>query len=224
MALHREDVVRAALELLDEVGLDRLTTRALTDRLGVQRGALYWHVRSKQELLGAMADAVVAGVFTAPGTGDGADNGAQAGWAGRTADFAHRLRGALLARRDGARLVSAHLAPGAATLGAVEEGLALMRAQGLALAQAAMFGHAVTSYVIGFVLQEQAAHTGTEAGAGAGSGADGDDRADAGTAPPVDPRRYPHLAQWQAEQPADPDQAFSAGLAFLTAGLAAQLS
>ncbi|MGW2371783.1 MULTISPECIES: TetR/AcrR family transcriptional regulator C-terminal domain-containing protein [Kitasatospora] len=209
MALHREDVVRAALDLLDEVGLERLTTRALTDRLGVQRGALYWHVRSKHELLGAMADTVVARAFTAIDTGDGE----AAGWAERTTRFAHRLRQALLAHRDGARLVSGHLTPGTGTLETVEEGLARMRAEGLTLAQAATFGHAVTSYVIGFVLQEQAAHTGRARQAGAGDNA----------AATVDPERYPHLAEWQTGQPADPDHAFTAGLAFLTAGLSAQL-
>ncbi|MFJ4190988.1 TetR/AcrR family transcriptional regulator C-terminal domain-containing protein [Kitasatospora sp. NPDC089509] len=208
MALHRDDVVAAALDLLDEVGLDRLTTRALTERLGVAPGALYWHVRSKRELLGAMADAVVAPAFAAAPV-----PGGQAGWAARTEAFAHRLRAALLGRRDGARLVSGYLAPGAATLGAVEEGLALMRAEGLALAQAAVLGHAVTSYVIGFVLQEQAA--------GAGDG---------GSGPGFDPGRYPNLLQWQAEQAQQagrgaggPGAPFDAGLALLTAGLAAGL-
>ncbi|MER7849418.1 TetR/AcrR family transcriptional regulator C-terminal domain-containing protein [Kitasatospora sp. NPDC096077] len=205
MALHRDDVVAAALDLLDEVGLDRLTTRALTERLGVAPGALYWHVRSKRELLGAMADAVVAPAFAAAPV-----PGGQAGWAARTEAFAHRLRAALLGRRDGARLVSGYLAPGAATLGAVEEGLALMRAEGLALAQAAVLGHAVTSYVIGFVLQEQAARA--EDGGGGGG-------------PGFDPGRYPNLLQWQAEQArqAGPGAPFDAGLALLTAGLAAGL-
>lgn len=207
MALHRDDVIAAALELLDEVGLERLTTRALTERLGVAPGALYWHVRTKRELLGAMADAVVAPAFApaaapacaAPGEG-------APGWAGRTEAFAHRLRGALLGRRDGARLVSAHLAPGAATLGAVEDGLALMRGEGLSLAQAGVLGHAVTSYVIGFVLQEQSGQDGGGAAAG------------------LDPARYPNLLQWQAEQAGrGGGDAFAAGLALLTAGLAAQL-
>ncbi|KJS54447.1 hypothetical protein VM98_18885 [Streptomyces rubellomurinus subsp. indigoferus] len=201
MALHREDVVRAALELLDEVGLDRLTTRALTDRLGVQRGALYWHVRSKGELLAAMAEAVMVEVFAEQPAVAPAASGRD--WAEQTTAFAHRMRRALLTHRDGARLVSGHLAPGAAVLDAVEEGLSLMRAAGLPLATAAMFGHAVTSYVTGFVLQEQAEH------------------GEAAPAPGLDPGRYPNLLQWEAERPADRDHAFAAGLAFLVRGLAA---
>ncbi|MFD7455354.1 TetR/AcrR family transcriptional regulator C-terminal domain-containing protein [Kitasatospora sp. NPDC059827] len=208
MALHRNDVIAAALDLLDEVGLERLTTRALTERLGVAPGALYWHVRSKQELLTAMADTVAAPAFSTPGTGNG--EGAEAetkpgSWAEHTEAFAHRLRRALLGRRDGARLVSGHLAPGTATLRSVEDGLALMSAQGLTPTQAAVLGHAVTSYVIGFVLQEQQVHAPTGGAAG------------------PDPAQFPLLVQWQTEHPG-PEATFTAGLTLLTTGLAAQLA
>ena len=40
--LDLDQVVQAAITLLDEVGLDGLTTRALATRLGVQSPALYW--------------------------------------------------------------------------------------------------------------------------------------------------------------------------------------
>lgn len=45
----------AALELLNEVGVDGLTTRRLADKLGVKQPALYWHFKNKQELLNEMA-------------------------------------------------------------------------------------------------------------------------------------------------------------------------
>ena len=53
--LDRERVVRAALALLDEVGLDGLTLRRLAQDLGVKAPALYWHVASKADLLHEMA-------------------------------------------------------------------------------------------------------------------------------------------------------------------------
>lgn len=53
--LTKAAIVRAALDLLDEAGMDGLTVRALASRLGVQAPALYWHVRSKQALLDEMA-------------------------------------------------------------------------------------------------------------------------------------------------------------------------
>ena len=54
MALDRAQVVTAAIELLDEVGLDGLTLRRLAQELGVQAPALYWHFKDKQELLDQM--------------------------------------------------------------------------------------------------------------------------------------------------------------------------
>jgi len=219
MALHREDVIRAAVELLDEVGLDRLTTRALTTRLGVQPGALYWHVRSKGELLTAIADEIMSGAFAAPasaGALPGSSAGASAvasveaegagGWAEQTASFAHRMRRALLAHRDGARVVVGHLSMNSASLEAAEQGLSLMRGAGLGLARAAYFGDTVTSYVTGFVLQEQ-------------------------VVPPVaaeplaglEPERYPNLWEWQSGKPVSRDEAFAAGLSLIIKGLRAEL-
>ncbi|MBZ8143936.1 TetR family transcriptional regulator, partial [Rubrivivax gelatinosus] len=49
--LHRDDVLRAALGLLNEVGIDALTTRRLAERLGVQSPTLYWHFESRAALL-----------------------------------------------------------------------------------------------------------------------------------------------------------------------------
>ncbi len=45
--LQPNTVIRAALDLLNEVGVDGLTTRKLAERLGVQQPALYWHFRNK---------------------------------------------------------------------------------------------------------------------------------------------------------------------------------
>ena len=59
-ALDRERVVRVALELLDEVGLDDLSMRRLAERLGVTAASLYWYVRDKSELLDLLADAMSA--------------------------------------------------------------------------------------------------------------------------------------------------------------------
>ena len=53
--LDRERIVRRALDLLDEAGLDGLTVRRLASDLGVQDAALYWHVPSKAALLDEMA-------------------------------------------------------------------------------------------------------------------------------------------------------------------------
>ncbi|HWC79422.1 MAG TPA: TetR/AcrR family transcriptional regulator C-terminal domain-containing protein [Pseudonocardiaceae bacterium] len=149
MPLRRDQVVRAALELLDEVGLDAFTTRALTDRLGVQRGALYWHVKSKQELLAAVTELIVRPVLADLDTVD-------RDWAEGYVGFAHRLREVMLAHRDGARLIAGHVLLRPGGLQRMEAGLARLAEQGVPPAFGARFGDTIASYVTGFVLQEQA--------------------------------------------------------------------
>jgi len=58
--LDKGTVIAAALELLNEVGMDSLTTRKLAERLKVQQPALYWHFQNKRALLDALAEAMLA--------------------------------------------------------------------------------------------------------------------------------------------------------------------
>src|SRR6266702_6753585 len=51
-------VVDRALQLADTVGLDALTIRKLATELGVTPMALYWHYRSKDELLEGLAERI----------------------------------------------------------------------------------------------------------------------------------------------------------------------
>ena len=53
--LTRAVVVDRALALADNAGLDALTIRKLASELGVTPMALYWHFRSKEDLLGGLA-------------------------------------------------------------------------------------------------------------------------------------------------------------------------
>lgn len=46
--LDRETIISAALDLLNEVGMEGLTTRKLAQKLGVEQPTLYWHVKNKR--------------------------------------------------------------------------------------------------------------------------------------------------------------------------------
>ena len=59
-----EAVVRAALEILDADGLDHITLREISSRLGVQAPALYWHFKNKEVLLAGLADQVWSEIET----------------------------------------------------------------------------------------------------------------------------------------------------------------
>ena len=68
--LNRDYVLRTAVALADERGIDAVSMRNLADELDVVPMALYKHVANKHELLDGMVDVVVAGIGPTP---DGAE-------------------------------------------------------------------------------------------------------------------------------------------------------
>ena len=98
MRLERQMVVRKALDLLGEAGLEGLTTRRLAEALGVQGPALYWHFKNKQELMDEMALVLLQDAYGPMAPGED--------WAQWMVDGARQLRRSLLSSRDGARLLA----------------------------------------------------------------------------------------------------------------------
>ena len=101
MALQRETVAHAALQLLDEVGLDGLTMRRLATYLDIQNPSLYWHFKNKQELLNCMAGLMIAEAFSELQPLEPEQD-----WANWLATLARQLRKTMLAYRDGARVLA----------------------------------------------------------------------------------------------------------------------
>jgi AcrR family transcriptional regulator len=56
--LTREQIIQAAIDLLDSEGLEGLNMRALGKRLGSAATAVYWHVGSKDNMVALAADQV----------------------------------------------------------------------------------------------------------------------------------------------------------------------
>ncbi len=146
--LDRDTIVTAALDLLDEVGLDGLTLRRLAQKLGVQAPALYWHVRNKQELLDLMAARL------------GVENEVDTLIPGETWQelltrntYAQRER--LLSYRDGARLV-AGTRPMEELVPRMERALAPLVGAGFTPGQALRALTTLNLFIHGFVLKEQA--------------------------------------------------------------------
>ncbi|MCM4085113.1 TetR/AcrR family transcriptional regulator C-terminal domain-containing protein [Paractinoplanes hotanensis] len=67
--LTRERIVEVAATLLDERGIDGLTMRNLAQRLAVTSTALYWHVKTKDDVLDLALDHIFAEVLL-PDAGD----------------------------------------------------------------------------------------------------------------------------------------------------------
>jgi AcrR family transcriptional regulator len=146
----RERIVAAALELLNDEGMDGLTVRALASRLDIRAPALYWHVRNKQELLDEMATEVtrrVTRAFAAVPPG--------AGWRDDLAAYARVLRSEYLLHRDGARIFSGTRITDPDVVRLKEPLFERWTTSGWKPTDADDAVDVVTAFVVGFVIEEQ---------------------------------------------------------------------
>ncbi|WP_245677095.1 TetR/AcrR family transcriptional regulator C-terminal domain-containing protein [Nocardia acidivorans] len=201
----------AALDLLDETGLDGLTMRKVAAALNVQAPALYWHVKNKRELLDAMAQHIfvtaVAGL-----EGPRRDEI----WQDWLIQLAARLRRSMLRYRDGARVAAGTFISDESMWRTVELTLRTLEDAGLDRTAAERVFPILLHYTTGFVIEEQA-RTGAEYG-------ENPYTADhLGTA--VDPARYPRTARMVTGfAAADNDREYEHGLRVILAGITAAVT
>src|SRR5580692_10436967 len=145
-ALTRERVVAEALAVISTDGAEALSMRALARRLGVVPGALYRHVRNKEQLYDLILDAVLAEV-------DCRTDPAQP-WIAQVAMLAHRLRAVLENHSGIAALLKTRDPISPASLTLAEAFLAPMHAAGLPDRQAAWAFRLIYDYTLGFALSD----------------------------------------------------------------------
>jgi TetR/AcrR family transcriptional regulator, tetracycline repressor protein len=149
--LTKTAIVQAALDLLDEAGMDGLTVRALASRLGVQAPALYWHVRGKQALLDEMATLIwrqIGDVMAAlPGDPP---------WRELMTTYAVAVRSGLLGHRDGAKAFSGTTLTDPDVVRRQEVTFESLTRQGFTLRDAARALVLLHDFTIGFCVEEQA--------------------------------------------------------------------
>ena len=143
------------MRLLEDGGLDRLSLRGVARELGMHAPGLYWYIESRQELIDLLAKAILdeatAGLTAAaPGQG----------WDEWLIDFALRMRRALLAHRDGARVVAgAFLFRANSITGFLELALETLEAEGFSRDFAMLGAVTVMRYTLGIALDDQESPT-----------------------------------------------------------------
>ena len=149
MKVDRRRILDTAMELLNEVGVDALSTRAIAERLGVRQPALYWHFKNKRALLEAINDEILARAHEGRAPREGES------WQDFFRRNARSFRAALLSYRDGARV---HAGTEAAPddLDHVEAQLMVLVRAGFSPGRALQLFVAISRYVVGCVLEEQA--------------------------------------------------------------------
>jgi AcrR family transcriptional regulator len=145
--LDRERVLRTAVAIADEDGIDSLTMRKLARNLDVEAMSLYYHVSDKDDILDGMVDLVV-GEIGLPAKDDN--------W-----KAAMRRRGIsaheTLSRHPWASsLMDSRANPGPAALRYYDSVIGCLREAGFSIAMAAHAFSAMDAYIYGFGLQELA--------------------------------------------------------------------
>ncbi|MFD3703784.1 TetR/AcrR family transcriptional regulator C-terminal domain-containing protein [Nocardia sp. NPDC058658] len=142
--LTRERVLRAAIDLADQEGLDALSMRKLAKAVGVEAMSLYNHVANKDDLYDGIIDLVVAEIYVPAIGGD---------W---RAELRHRAASAhevLLNHRWATGLLGSRVNVGPAMLRYVDATLGCLIAAGFTYQQADRAWNAIDSHIYGFTLQ-----------------------------------------------------------------------
>jgi AcrR family transcriptional regulator len=145
--LTRERVVAEALTVISADGMEALSMRALATRLGVVPGALYRHVRSKEQLYDLVLDGVLAEVDC--------QLDESLSWAEQVGTLAQRLRTVLEDHPGVAGLLKARDPLSPHSLALAEAFLAALRAPGLPDHQTALAFRLVYDYTLGFALSDR---------------------------------------------------------------------
>ncbi len=144
--LTKERIVAAAVARADAAGLESCTMRKLAPELGVVPMALYKHVNSKDELLGAMVD-VVFEEFHDPAIGGA--------WRTELERRAISSREALNRHRWAVGLMESGMNPGPASQRHHNAVMGCLREAGFPFAMAVHAYSVQDAYIYGFALQEK---------------------------------------------------------------------
>lgn len=144
-------MVSAGLALIDDVGLDAFSMRALARRLEVDPMTLYWHVENRSQLLRAVAEEALASVQLPPPS---------LPWPDWLRAMAHAYREAAHRHSRCAPLFGASLAPAAGNLRLVEDLVAVLEDAGFAGPDLRDAYNAIVGSVVGWVSVELSAPPG----------------------------------------------------------------
>ena len=143
--MNRDQVLRAAVALADETGIESLSMRKLGQTLGIEAMSLYNHVAGKEALLDGMIDLVFAEIELPTGED----------WKKALRGRAISMREALARHRWAVGLMESRTNPGATTLRQHDAVIGCLLAAGFSMELTAHAFAAVDSYVYGFALQEK---------------------------------------------------------------------
>jgi AcrR family transcriptional regulator len=139
--LSRDRVLRTAVALADDTGIESLSMRKLAQELGVVPMALYKHVANKEELLDGMVDVVVGEVDPPAGGTD---------WKSAVRQRILSARQALLRHPWASRVIESRSTPTPVVLGYMDSMIGMFRTGGFSIDLTHHVMHAMGSRILGF--------------------------------------------------------------------------
>jgi TetR/AcrR family transcriptional regulator, tetracycline repressor protein len=211
--LTKSAVVGRALEMADRGGVEALTIRKLATELGVTPMALYWHFRSKDELLVALADHIWSGIDL--------DVDQSRPWPEQLRAMLESLVGVLRAHPSGPQLILAHEKESVASMRAAEIALALLLGAGFDAEQASEITRTALWTALTMVMSEPGFEPDVQAGLDEAERAEHQRRRQIKIAMlPAD--QYPHLVDCALPfTTVDPDFHYRFGIDLFVAGVQA---
>ncbi|AQZ65983.1 TetR family transcriptional regulator [[Actinomadura] parvosata subsp. kistnae] len=144
----RQEIVKAAVELLDEEGLDGLSMRKLGAKLSAGATSLYWYVANKDELLELVYDEVW-GKMRVP-------DPAEVGWREAVLVLAHSMRQVILDHPWSAELIGRLPALGPNALHVANEMRAMFKQAGFKGPDTDYAIATLTAFIFGMTIPEVA--------------------------------------------------------------------
>ena len=185
LPLSRDRVVRAALALADEGGIESLTMRKLGQELQVKAMSLYNHVANKDEVLDGIIDLVFSEIDL-PASG--------ADWKTAMRQRAISLRDVLSRHRWAIGMMEARRNPGPANLRHHDAVIGRLRAAGFSVEMTAHAYSLLDSYIYGFALTKMNLPFDTTEGVAAADG----------LLQPLPVNEYPNLVEYSTEHATEP--------------------
>ncbi|SER26369.1 transcriptional regulator, TetR family [Lentzea xinjiangensis] len=145
LGLSREAIVRKALQVLDEHGLQKLSMRKLAAELGAAPMSLYWHVPTKDALMELCLDEVF-GELEPPDP--------DVDWETALRGMMHSMRHLALRHPWWVKTIGEYMSIGPNAVGTADAMLEPMRNAGFSAVDASQSVSTLSSFVIGFALAE----------------------------------------------------------------------
>lgn len=160
-SISREDIVAAATGIVTAGGHEEMSIRSLAASLGVAPMSLYRHIRDKDDLLGEVADRLLAGAWRPAAAEDD--------WQSWITEAASRLRDFLVSQPAALHVYLSHPVVSPAAIDRMNAMMSVLRRAGLSEEAARSAYGALHTYTIGFAALEASRASSAPGGEDAGS-------------------------------------------------------